>query len=134
MKQFKYAPESIPDLTLEQWRTLDKPLTERQKEVWKRADEVYKAIKNNSEKNQMKEHICVNCGVKYPCPEPINHFTGKPCDLPEKFGNCSEKCKLEWIVKNSPKIVILGDTPFSIACYLEEYSDKFNSQPEETEK
>lgn len=52
-----------------------------------------------------KYHICTNCGAKYPCPEPIDHFTGEPCDLPEKFGNCSEACWLEQMVKYPPIIV-----------------------------
>ena len=49
MKKFKYAPEGIPPLTLEQWKhleeELDKPMTEKEKETWRRATEVFKKIK-----------------------------------------------------------------------------------------
>jgi hypothetical protein len=38
---------------------------------------------------KMKMHICQNCKKEYPCPEP------EDCDLPKRFGHCSEKCKRE---------------------------------------
>jgi len=49
MKKFKYAPKSIPPLTEEQWKMLEeamnRPMTEKDKELWRRAQEVFKAIK-----------------------------------------------------------------------------------------
>jgi len=49
MKKFKYAPEAIPPLTEEQWKVLEeamnRPMTEKDKEMWRRAQEVFKAIK-----------------------------------------------------------------------------------------
>lgn len=55
MRKFKYAPESIPPLTSEQWKALekelDKPPTEKQKETFKRAQEVYDAIQKCSNSN-----------------------------------------------------------------------------------
>ena len=49
MRKFKYAPKGIPPLTPKQWEALekemDKPPTEKQKKIFKRAQEVYEAIK-----------------------------------------------------------------------------------------
>ena len=49
MKKFKYAPKPIPPLTEEQWKVLEKsmnrPMTEKEKEMWRRAEEVYRSIK-----------------------------------------------------------------------------------------
>lgn len=46
MRKFKYAPKGIPPLTEEQWKELEKemdnPLTEKQKEIWRRAEEIYR--------------------------------------------------------------------------------------------
>ena len=49
MRKFKYAPTAIPPLTEEQWKMLEeamnRPMTEKDKELWRRAQEVFKAIK-----------------------------------------------------------------------------------------
>ncbi len=44
-----------------------------------------------------KIHICENCGLKYFCPDK------DPCNLPVKFGNCSEKCKWESVIKKQAR-------------------------------
>jgi len=52
MRKFKYAPSAIPLLTEEQWEFLeiemDKPMTEKEKEMWKKAEDVYETINANS--------------------------------------------------------------------------------------
>lgn len=49
MKKFKYAPKGILPLTEEQWemleKELEKPMTEKEKETWRRATEAFKKIK-----------------------------------------------------------------------------------------
>ena len=51
MKKFMYAPRGIPPLTEEQWKVLEeamnKPMTEKDKELWRRAEEVYRSIKQS---------------------------------------------------------------------------------------
>jgi len=49
MKKFKHAPKGIPSLTEEQWKILEevmnRPMTEKDKELWRRAQKVYHDIK-----------------------------------------------------------------------------------------
>lgn len=59
MRKFKYAPEPIPPLTPEQWEFLEKemnkPLTKKQRALWKRAKKVYDTINKNSGKTPLEE-------------------------------------------------------------------------------
>jgi hypothetical protein len=52
--KFKYAPKPIPPLTPKQWKALaeemSKPPTEKQKALFRRAEEVFKAIKQREAK------------------------------------------------------------------------------------
>jgi hypothetical protein len=49
MRKFKHAPKPIPTLTPKQWKAIEeemnKPPTEKQRALWRRADEIYQKIK-----------------------------------------------------------------------------------------
>ena len=51
-KRFKHAPEPVPTLTgkaAKQFlKQIEQPPTEKQKQIWKEADEVYRKIKRRT--------------------------------------------------------------------------------------